>query len=270
MQKQLFIIILFLILNIMSRISIADEKIFSNFSNDPCAGPSALLALLNRPTIQDSACVVKPNHMIIELGSQYASLRGGGHGYNLPETEIRYGLPFNNEFVLSAPNFFHQNISGWGSTLIGIKHEIAYTNRWILATEGLLTLPSGSAAFGSPGLGTAINGIAELELTPSIAFTVMLGVSSQTLSSSAGGQRYTSVNPDIVLTWLANKKLQFFGEIYGQTKTAPSQGPGYNINGGVQYLITPDFEIDAAEGVRLAGNLGGFTQVFGIGAGLAF
>ena len=86
----------------------------------------------------------------------------------------------------------------------------------------------------------------------------------------SGGGRFTSVNPDITFTWLPLWNLQFYGEVYGQSRTGPGLGSGFDADGGVQYLLTPYCEVDLEEGVRLSGNLGGFTHYFGAGMGFLF
>ncbi|MBU2818877.1 hypothetical protein HF282_15520, partial [Acidithiobacillus ferrooxidans] len=47
---------------------------------NPCTGPSALLALLDRPTVSDSACVVQYGQAVLEAGYQHANLAGTGGG----------------------------------------------------------------------------------------------------------------------------------------------------------------------------------------------
>lgn len=244
-------------------------------SDDPCGGPSALLAILDRPTVGDSACVVPDQHVVLELGAQRASNRDGSHGFNLPEAEFRFGIPGNNELVLLPPNYITQSgggpsRSGPSAAVLGIKHELGYSGKWLGAVESLVTLPTGSADFGSAGAGVAFNGIVNYSPTSNTGLSMMLGVSSQTVSPSAGGGRYTSVNPDFVATWSPIDKWQLYAEAYGQSSTGPGQGMGWNADGGVQYLLTPDVEIDAEIGVRLAGNLVGFRNYVGVGLGLKY
>ncbi|HXX53310.1 MAG TPA: hypothetical protein VEI28_01925 [Thermodesulfovibrionales bacterium] len=97
-----------------------------------------------------------------------------------------------------------------------------------------------------------------------------MGVSSETGSDLSGGRRFTSFNPIIVATWQPIPKLQFYDEIFGQTKTTAIEGKGFNMDGGIQYLITPSWEVDVEEGVRLTGNLGGFTHYYGFGIRFLF
>lgn len=250
---------------------------------DPCSGPSALLAVLDRPTVADSACAVSQGQVVLEMGYAHASLEGPGSGTsdNYPQAEVRFGLPGRNELVLLPPDYTSQRthaaagspelrMSGLSAVTIGIKHELGYNRRWIGAVEALFTLPSGGDAFGSRGLGAAFSGIASYAPTDETGLSLQLGVSSQTEPKLPGGGRFTSLVSIFVATWQPSERLQFYGEIYGQTKTGPGEGAGYNADGGVQYLITPSWEIDVEEGVRLTGHLGGFTHYFGAGAGFRF
>ena len=58
--------------------------------SDPCAGPSSLLALLDRPTVGDSACVVKPGDAVLETGwARYTLFGQSGHALGYPQGEDR-------------------------------------------------------------------------------------------------------------------------------------------------------------------------------------
>ena len=73
---------------------------FSEAIDNPCAGASALLNLVNRPTVSDSACAVPYNKALVELGFQYQGLtQSAGQQTNFPEAVVRFGLPFNNELA---------------------------------------------------------------------------------------------------------------------------------------------------------------------------
>lgn len=250
--------------------------------SDPCSGPSALLALLDRPTVSDGACVVPMGRVVMEIGFQHATLRGQGGGTtdNYPQPVLRAGLPGRSEFVLLAPNYTRQvqtvpdspaeTAAGLSAVTLGIKHSVGYTRSWLGAVEALFTLPSGGSAFGSRGLGVAFNGIAAYSLTEQTGLSLQLGVSSQTDPVSAGGKRFTCFISNIVATWQPTARLQFYGEIFGQSSTGPGKGAGYNADGGVQYLLTPFWEVDLEGGVRLTGDLGGYTHYIGAGMGFRF
>ena len=249
--------------------------------SDPCSAsnPSALLSLLDRPTYSDSACAAPDGHAILELGFQHADVHGSGGGtaVNYPEAELRFGLPGRNEFKVLASNYTNQRSgvpeeasSGLSATSIGFKHELGYDSRWLGSVEAVVTMPSGNGAFGSRGLGATISGIAAYSLTSRIGLSLQLGVGSQTDPVSAGGGRYTSFNQFLTATWDPLDRLQFYGELYGQTKTSRSEGAGYNFDGGVQYIVAHWLEADLEEGVRLSGDLGGFTHYYGAGMGFLF
>jgi hypothetical protein len=246
-------------------------------TEDPCAGPLSLLEVIDRPTVSDSVCVVPREQIVLEVGVQHATLRGPGSGSadNFPQAAFRAGLPGKNEFVLLPPNYIKQRAanedsSGWSSSTIGIKHSLGYKGPWQGAVEALVTMPSGSRIFGSDGFGVAANTIVAYSLSEEIGLALQLGVSSQTDPSSAGGRRFTAFVSNLVAAWQPVSRLQFYGEIFGQSSSGPGKGAGYNFDGGVQYLLTPAWEIDVEGGVRLIGDLGGFSHFFGAGMGFRF
>ncbi len=243
---------------------------------DPCAGRSALFSLLDRPTVSDSACVVQPKRVVVEAGYQHAALTGsGGWSDNLPELELRFGLPGHNEFVLMPPNFTRQYgasgaLNGGSATVLGIKHALGYSANWLGAVEALITPASGSAAYGSAGTGAAMNGIVAYAPSDTIGISLQAGVSTQTEPSLSGGGRYFSINPLLTFTWNPRWNWQYYLEIYGQSHVGPGEAAGDNADGGVQFLISPSVELDLEEGMRLHGDLGGFTHYTGVGLGLLF
>jgi len=250
---------------------------------DPCAGPSELLAMLDRPTVGDSACAVPLGRAVLEAGIQRGMLSGtpGGRFVTVPDAELRLGLPDQSELVWLPPNLQYQHndagsgsaagsTHGFGATTVGLKHEIGYSAHWQETIEDLVTLPSGSLLYGSDGWGNAVSGIVSYSPGGPFGLSLMLGISSQTAPTAAGGARFNSINPDVVATWLLNPRLQFYGEVYGQSRTAYGQGSGVDADGGVQYLLGRDWEVDLEEGIRLHGALGGFTHYTGIGVGALF
>ncbi len=246
----------------------------------PCSGSSALLGLLDRPTVGDSTCVVPEGMTVIEAGATAGNVYGspGGQIDTLPNLELRWGLPGNSEFVWLPPNYQYQSLNagaqgpaqtihGFGPTTIGIKHSLGYTEHWQWTAEALATLPSGDSTFGSHGVGGAVNGIVSYGNGP-LGVSLMVGMTSETEPTAAGGQRFQSFNPDLVVTWAATSRLQFYGEVYGQSHAGYGLGWGSDFDGGLQYLVNPDFEVDLEEGVRLQGQLGGFSNYTGVGLGL--
>jgi hypothetical protein len=239
----------------------------------PCGIPATLLALVNRPTIGDSACAVPEHKFLVEAGALYSSLNPQGYGYNLPQAVFRAGLPESNELVILIPNYFNQTVtpySGMSASVVGIKHEVGHTSRMVGSAEALFTLPVGSYAFGSNGLGVAVNGIVNYNITDILGVTFMFGVSTQTLPTGDGGGRFTSFNPDLVLSYAPIESTSLYVEVYGQSKVAPSAGSGFNGDAGILYLVRNNVSVDVEFGQRLTGTLGGFHQYVGAGFAVMF
>lgn len=250
-------------------LSVIAINVFADTMTNLCGGPTALLNIIDRPTAAYSACVIPSNNVIIESGYQYQQLsHSAGYAQNLPEAELRLGLPANNEFLVLLPNYNHQSLiphSGYSATTLGIKHGTSFFQNWVSAVLALFTLPDGSAGFGSKGAGVEVNGIFSYTFNPQFNMTIMIGGSSSTQSSYAGGQRYASINPDLVIAYSPIDKLSIYGEVYGQTKTSPNEGFGLNFDGGLIYLLLPNVSVDLELGQRITGNLDGFTHYIGSG-----
>ncbi|MCL9684290.1 transporter [Legionella maioricensis] len=242
-------------------------------SNDtPCGGPTNLLAIIDRPSFADSACVTPDKTVILESGYEDLTLLGGGRQQNFPEAFLRFGLADRFEFNIFLPNYVHQTVlpyKGYDPSTLGVKHEIAASTQWVIAIDGYLILPSGSVNFGSERAGGIFNGLFSYNITSEISLSGMLGLSSQTLSINAGGQRYNSINPDLVLSW-TKEKISIYGEIYGQSKTGPQQGSGFITDAGVLYQIKKNIVIDLEAGHRISGVLDGFSYYWGTGISIQF
>jgi hypothetical protein len=265
LARMLFSILIFL--PALPNIAIAETP------ENPCGGPSALLSIINRPTVGDSACVVPLKKIVVETGTQYQQLLGQGSQINIPEAVFRLGLPADTEFVFILPNFIHQTIapySGFTTSAIGLKHEVGYAKNWVASAEAYFIIPGGSAAFGSHGAGAVVSAIVNYIPKPAWSFTFLLSAVTQTESSSAGGGRFNSLNPDLVLSYSATEILNFYAEVYGQSKVAPGEGSGFNADAGLIYLPRPDIAVDIELGQRLSGNLYGFSHYLGAGLSLLF
>jgi hypothetical protein len=247
-------------------------SLFAKAFEDPCAGKSLMLALINRPTASDSACVIPQDHAMIELGGLNALMTQNLGNFRVyPQTLYRLGLGHQNEINFQSPNFLQQSHLGGpklAGTSIGVKHEIGYTAKWLGTVETIWTLPSGSNAFGSSGFGAAFNGI--LVYTPSSKWVLlsMIGVTTETLPYLQGGGRYNSFNPDVVVDYIISDNCLLFGEIYGQTNTSPSNGAGFNTDMGLVWQASSHVALDVEYGHRISGQLIGFDYY--VGAGISF
>lgn len=236
--------------------------------NASCGGPSALLNLVNRPTIADSPCTMFAKKAEIELGYQYVTLFNNiGYAQNGPQAQFRLGLSELNEFTVLLPNYYGLSLpySGWSGVSLGVKHELGHTRQWIATVETLLTPPSGGAAFGSPEVEAAFNGIVSYAPHDLFSVSFMLGVTTLVEPSILGGGRYESINPDLVLSYFPRENLSLYAEFYGQSKTLVGEGSGINCDAGFIYLVKPYMTLDLEYGQRISGFLGGFERYVGFG-----
>ena len=246
--------------------------VYSSQITTPCGGPTDLLLFVNRPTQADSACVVPNKSAVLESGYRYLDLLGGGTQQDLPESLFRIGLADRFEINILLPNYVYRTFEprrGFNESTLGIKHELGANTKWVSAIEGYLILPSGSATFGSKEAGGIFNGILSYNITSELNISGMLGISSQTQSIDDGGRRYSSVNPDLVLSW-TKEKISIYGEVYGQSKTSPYEGSGFNMDTGILYLLKKNIVIDFSVGQRMQGTLFGFSHYIGTGISVQF
>jgi len=241
---------------------------------DPCGGPSALLSISNRGGNADSPCLVPFKEFVFESGYQYETIApGSGRLQYYPTSALRFGLPANSEFAVLLPTYNQlsdPHITGFGATTLAIKHKLGYNQKWLATAEALFTLPSGSLAYGSNNLGVVVNGIVNYTINDKFSWIAMLGVSRQSLPKLFGGQNYSSVNPDLVLSYSPTDTINLYGEIYAQTKTAPTQGRGVNVDCGILYLVKSNLVLELEFQQRVSGYLGGFNQLITTGFSLAF
>jgi hypothetical protein len=236
-------------------------------NNTPCDG-----ANIDRPSASDSACVTPDKAVILESGYEKLALLGGGTQQNFPEAFFRFGLAHQFEFNIFLPNYIQQTVfpyKGYEPSTLGIKHQIGANTQWVIAVDGYLILPSGSANFGNERAGGVFNGLFSYNITSEISLSGMFGVSSQTQSINAGGRRYNSFNPDLVLTW-SKEKISIYAEIYGESKIGPQGGSGFNADGGILYLIKKNIVIDLEAGHRISGALDEFSHYVGAGISIRF
>jgi hypothetical protein len=237
-----------------------------------CAGPNAFLNIVDRPSILQSGCVTPDKSSIMELGYTYQSLVDSGFQSNFPQALYRYGLPGLFEIDVVIPNYYYQNINpraGFGATALGVKYVLGAKNKWMATLEGLIAPASGSASFGTAEPSGSLNAIITHNINNEFSTTTMFSISSQSSPSLTGGQSYFSFNPDFLLSWNKNN-LSLYAELFAQTKTAPKERGGLNMDLGLIYLFRKNLTVDFSVGQRLTGTLGGYNQYISTGFAVFF
>jgi len=167
-------------------------------ANDPC---TSISALVTRPSVTNSVCTVRPNHVLVETGYQNLSNEGGGNAVTYPQALIRVGLPIPAlEFDLTPPQISRGNAGGavtTGSTDVGagLKYVFGYTPKFNYGGQVFFTAPTGlnGASAGGTTTSYALNAGYTLNSVFSLAGTVTA------LSQTNGAQRWPSLVPSLVL-----------------------------------------------------------------------
>ncbi len=224
---------------------------------DPCGErDSGLLATLDRPTIGYSSCAVKPKNTVIELGYSEETVSGAAPAANAtyPQGFLRYGLRPNVELDFIGPAYGVTRLGatttrGWFDSGVGAKFELAHNARSALAVDLLYTAPTGDRTFTLGAPSETVNFDASLALSPAVGVATTIGVTSTAGKSLNGNSaRFDAVLPSVVVTDEFDPRTQLYLEAYGTTELRPDGGSRFALDGGVQYLLTPSFEVDLEAG----------------------
>lgn len=236
-------------------------NVFAETTDNLCHGAGALLNYTHRGSVADSPCVIPTKTVMVEAGYIYSGFSNPTvFSQNFPELILTLGLPADTQVVLFAPSYNQQTsypFSGYDITMLDIKHQLFYNPKWMFSIDAAIIPPGGSAGFGSKEVSAVVSGILNYTINDQFSWLFELGASTISLPPLAGNLRFQTINPDFVFAYAPEEKLNFFAEIYGQTKTGPGQGSGYNADYGVLYLIRPTIAFDLEIGHPVSGRLDG-------------
>lgn len=234
--------------------------------NDPC---TTLSAIVNRPTVTNAVCTVRPNHIEIETGYQNTAFDGGGNAVQYPQTLIRIGTRIPALELLVTPPQRQRatasslSTSGNSDAGAGLKYLLGYTNRVSYSVQATFTAPTGSPQF-SAGSTTSIYALqGSYSLSPAVSLTA--GLQDQILAS--GGVQYGSFVPSLVLSATLPHALGVFAEVAQFTHALGSGSPTRTqYLGGFFYDIGQRMQVDAEYGISPTVATGKYRYVgFGLG-----
>lgn len=233
---------------------------------DPCGGPARLLATANRPTIGYSACAVKRDTVVFELGYQNevdGNSERGAVISQVPQAFTRVGAGTRFEFDIIGPNYMgvRSYAPGLPGTIehgvtdsgIGFKYELPPAGRWTVAFDSLYTGPNGSPSLTAGNATFTGNLDASFALSPATAIGTTIAVSSTGGYAGTQHLRYGVTMPSLVVTTQIPNYYQFYAEYVLTTKASPSSGARDFIDFGVQKLLGSRTEIDAEFGHAFSG-----------------
>lgn len=218
-------------------------------NNDPC---TSLSAIVTRPTISNSVCTVRPNHVLIETGYQNTTAAGGGNTVIYPQTLIRVGTAVPAlEVDLAPPSAARTNAGGLkanGTTDVGfgLKYVFGYTPKFNYGGQIFATAPTGLNGFSAGGAQTTYALQAGYTISPVFSLT---GV-TQLASLNDGTSRWSSFIPSLVLTASLPQSSGVFAEI---ARFSHATGPGTPTRtqyiAGVYHDIGRRLQLDTSIGI---------------------
>lgn len=240
--------------------------------DNPCSDAS-LRDITDRGSITNTVCVLPPSTMMLEAGDQYKRYTRDLSQQIYPQATLFVGLPADTEFAVILPTYNQQSIapdSGFSATAVGVKHIVTSGRDWAVGAELFITPPGGSAGFGNQGVGVIVNGMATYKVNATTFMALMMGVNTSTEGRFAGGRRFNSFNPSLVLSHALTENVNVFGEVFAQTKTTPDTGANYNADCGILYSLTPNVVFDLEVAQQLGHELASFKQFVGAGVTVIF
>lgn len=234
-------------------------------ANDPC---TTIAAIVTRPSVTNSVCTVRPNHVEIETGYLNTTAGGGGNTVAYPQALVRIGT-FVPALELDVAPPSIARASGGGPTTtgssdagIGLKYVFGYTPKFSYGGQIFVTAPTGLNGFSAGGSSTtyALNG----SYTLSPVFSLASTLSTQSIDN--GSQRFASFVPTLVLTAAFPGGTGIGAEI---ARFSNANGPATPTRTQYLYSIYHDvgarLQLDASFSVSPTAATGKY-HAFGVGA----
>lgn len=219
----------------------------------------------DRPDFTDSPATVGRGRVQIESGYQFTSGIGGDRthsAHDLPELLIRYGLAERLELrVAWNPGFVFDRqfdpvagrtvIDNGGTDMeLGFKYALTKQDEWRPET-GLvtsITAPTGDALKTSGQVDTFVNYLYNWKLNKKVT----LSGSTGGLWTAESGDHFFRLSQSLELGYDVTDKLHVFNEWYAFFRDgAADDRPQQYDDAGIQYLITPNCQLDWRAGVGL-------------------
>ena len=207
-------------------------------ANDPC---TSLAAIVGRPSVTNSVCTVRPNHVEIETGYLNTSAAGGGNTVAYPQPLIRIGTAIPAlELQVAPPGLNRTNaggiVTGTTDAGAGLKYVFGYTPKFSWGGQAFFTAPTGTNGFSANGTNSTYALNAAYALNPVFS----LGTTLATNSLTNGPQRWSSFVPSLVLGVSLPNATGLNAEI---AQFSNANGPGTSTR--TQYLFAVYRDIGA-------------------------
>ncbi|HEY0613689.1 MAG TPA: hypothetical protein VGC96_03570 [Candidatus Elarobacter sp.] len=232
-------------------------------NNDPC---TSISAIVGRPSVTNSVCTVRPNHVEIETGYANTAFTGTGNTVSYPSALIRAGTAIPAlELQIAPPNLVRMNAGAvtTGSTDAGagLKYVFGYTAKLVWGGQAFFSVPTGLNGQSANGTNATYALNASYTLTPVFSLATTLATSSLT----NGPQRWSSFVPSLVLGASLPNANGLFAEIatYSQA-IGPGTAARTQYMFGAYHDAGPRLQIDASTAFSPTASTGKY-RTFGLG-----
>jgi hypothetical protein len=225
-------------------------------ANDPC---TSISAIVTRPSVTNSVCTVRPNHVSVETGYINTTFSGGGGNVvTYPNSLIRIGTKVPAlELQIAPPSIVRTNAGGLttASTDVGagLKYVFGYTPKFNWGGQAFFTAPTGLNGVSANGTNSTYALNAGYTLSPVFSLATTLAANSLT----NGPQRWSSFVPSLVLgASLPNANGLFaeiatFSQVNGPgtpTRTQYMVGAFHDVGSRMQLDVSSAFSPTASTG----------------------
>jgi hypothetical protein len=168
-------------------------------NNDPC---TSLSAIITRPSVTNSVCTVRPNHVLVETGYTNTTTPGVGNTVNYPLTLIRVGTKIPGlEFDLTPPSAIRMSgaqgtLTGTSDVGAGLKYVLGYTPKFNYGAQVFFTAPTGTNAFSANGT----NSNYALQAGYTINSVLSLSGAAQIFDFANNGAHFSQFVPSLLLS----------------------------------------------------------------------
>lgn len=200
----------------------------------------------DRPAIAESSVVVPKGSVQLENGF----LITGNQGQRIfdgPETWVRLGIAGTTELRFSAPDYYHDLVSGFGDITIGIKQQLGPTpGGFDVSVIAFLSLPTGADAVSSHGYDPGLQLPWSRKLSANWTAAGQFAVYWPT---QVDGRNVTGEST-FLLDRQITRPMDAFVEYAGDF---PERGgPRHLLHFGAAYKITPHNQLDIHYGIGLS------------------
>jgi hypothetical protein len=225
-------------------LSVVVGTLASQGAAQTCGSASQSTISTDRPQVTSSSIVVPCGSLQFENGFQQTR-NGGQSTFDLPETQVRFGVARKTELRLAVPNYFQNDhtasgfTSGFGDLSLGFKQQLGPARGGFgLSIIPSVSLPTGANAISSHGYDPTVQLPWSHSLSKNWTLAGMFSLSWPTEGPLRNLTGQYSIYFDRQLTRTWDTYLEYSG-------ASPQRGgPQQLIDFGSAYKLSPHQQVD--------------------------